>query len=118
MKHNEALLGTMEHNWGIIGKILKHWLKVYSNRQFEKNNKPRPTYIPHLQLTKISTPFQQEFTINNNSRISQQHIWNIIIIAVIVLYFWNYNILLDLQLIFGFNMVFSNNVVLLKLCCI
>ena len=87
------------------------------NRQFEKHNNPRPTYIPHLQLTKMFTTFQQEITINN-SRISQQRIRNIIIIAVIVLYFWNYNICLDLQLIFGFNMVFCNTFVLMNLCCI
>ena len=40
----------------------------------------------------------QEFTINNN-RISHQQLWNVIIIAVIVLYF-------------------CNHIVLMKLCCI
>ena len=35
------------------------------------------------------------YTINNN-RISQQQLWNAINIAVIVLYFWIYNVFLDL----------------------
>ena len=61
------------------------------------------TDVPHLWLTKIFTPFQQESTINNN-RISQQQLWNAINIAVIVLYFWIYNVFLDLTLYFCNNL--------------
>ena len=39
------------------------------------------------------TPFQQEFIINNYR--NQQQLWNVIIIAVIVLYFWIYTVILD-----------------------
>ena len=64
-----------------------------------------------LWLTKTFTPFQQEFTINNN-RLSHPQLWNVIITAVIVLYFWIYNVFLDLTL------YFYNHIVLMKLCCI
>ena len=43
------------------------------------------TDVRLLWLTKIFTPFQQEFV--NNIRISHQQLWNVIIIAVIVFYF-------------------------------
>ena len=39
------------------------------------------TYISHLWFTKIFIPLQQEFT-NNNNTISQQQLWNVIIISV------------------------------------
>ena len=62
------------------------------------------TYVPHLWLTKIFTPFQfqqqftpfqQQLTITNN-RISQEQLWNTINIAVIAFYFWIYNVFLGL----------------------
>ena len=51
------------------------------------------------------------FTINNN-RISQQQLWNVIITAIFVLYFWIYNVFLD------FTQHFGNHALLMKLSCI
>ena len=64
------------------------------------------TYVPHLQLTKIFTSFQSAYNINN--RISYQQLWNVIITAIIVLYFWIYNVFLDLTWHFCNNIVLMN----------
>ena len=50
---------------------------------------------PGMWLSILYCRFQQELTINNN-RVSHQQLWNVIIIAIIVSYFW---------LIFAFEMV-------------
>ena len=52
-----------------------------------------PTAV-HTIPTAIHTNPKQ-FTITNN-RISQEQLWNAINIAVIVFYFWIYNVFLDL----------------------
>ena len=44
------------------------------------------TDVLPLWFAKIFKPFQQEFTINSNNRISFQQLWNVIIIVVIILY--------------------------------
>ena len=57
---------------------------TYVIQQFHTSHQ-RLKQCHRAQLAKIFTPFQQEFTINNNRISCQQH-WNVIITAVIVLY--------------------------------
>ena len=53
-----------------------------------------------LWLTKMFIRFELEFTISRN-RTSEQQLWNVIIIAVIV--FWIYNVFLDFNIVFCVN---------------
>ena len=82
-----------------------------SNSATYINDVRQPAVVHNLLwLTKIFTPFHRNSPSTN--KISHQQLWNVIIIAVIVLYFWIYNVLLDL------TWYYCNHIVLMKLYCI
>ena len=66
-----------------IAKVDKNLCNYHFTPQIKGSN-CGTQLAPPLWLSKIFTPFQQEFTVNSN-KISHQQLWNVTVIVVIVL---------------------------------